>query len=149
MQQAEAAGYQPGGAEHYRRLALALKQRTPHAADLRRLADAPAADGEAAARNALRAAVEVAARLLPPPEALALLLEWVRQGRVQSDETVRGFVGRHLLRLALLSPRVPPTPATCLMSPAYCSDPTRSWDWCATGSASARSPWRTEARRPP
>jgi hypothetical protein len=105
LQQAESAGYRPGGAEHYRRLALALKPRTPHAADLRRLADAPAAEGESAARNALRAAAQVAARLLPPSEALALLTEWVREGRAQADEALRDFLGRQLLRLALLTPR--------------------------------------------
>ncbi len=105
LQKAEAAGYRPHGAEHYRRLALALKQRNPHAEDLRRLADAPAAEGEAAARNALRAAAEVAARLLPPAEALGLLLDWVRQGRVQRDDALRPAVGRQLLRLLLLCPR--------------------------------------------
>jgi tetratricopeptide (TPR) repeat protein len=104
LQQSEAAGYRLAGAEHYRRLALALKQRNPHADDLCRLADAPGADGEAAARNALRAAAELAARLLPPAEALALLLDWVRQGRVQADDVLRGFVGRQLLRLLLSCP---------------------------------------------
>jgi hypothetical protein len=102
LQQAESAGYRPCGAEHYRRLALALKQRNPHADDLRRLADAPGAEGPAAARNALRVAVEVAARLLPPTEALDLLLNWIGEGRVQSDEALRGVVGRQLLRLLLV-----------------------------------------------
>src|SRR5262249_484781 len=105
IQKAEAAGYRPGGAEHYRRLALSLKQRNPHAADLRKLADAPAGDGEAASRNPLRAAAAVAARLLPPAEALPLLLEWVAQGRVQQDDGSRAAVGRQLLRLLLLTPR--------------------------------------------
>jgi hypothetical protein len=105
LQQAEAAGYRIAGAEHYRRLALALKQRNPHADDLRRLADSPAAEGEAAARNARRAAVEIAAQLLPPAEALGTLLDWVRQGRVQTDDGLREPVGRQLLRLLLLCPR--------------------------------------------
>lgn len=104
LQQADAAGDRLAGAEHYRRLALALKQRNPHADDLRRLADAPGADGQAAARNALRAAAELAARLLPPADALALLLDWVRQGRVEADGALRGFVGRQLLRLLLSCP---------------------------------------------
>ena len=124
IQAAEAAGYRPGGAEHYRRLALALKQRTPHAADLRRLADAPAAGGEAATRNALRVAAEVAARLLPPAEALGLLLEWVRQGRIQPDESLRGFVGRHLLRLVLMSPRGTANPGDVLSAAESLLGPT-------------------------
>jgi len=101
LQQAEAAGYRPVGADHYQRLALALKQRHPHAEDLRRLAEAPAAEGAAAARNALRAAAEAAVRLLPPAEATPLLLGWVQEGRVQPDETLRPAVGAHLLRLLL------------------------------------------------
>jgi hypothetical protein len=105
LQQAEAAGYRLTGAEHYRRLALALKQRNPHADDLRRLADAPAADGAAAARNALRAAAELAVHLLPPADALALLLDWVRQGRVGQDDALRVAVGRQLLRLLLVAPK--------------------------------------------
>jgi hypothetical protein len=105
LQKAESANYRPGGVEHYRRLALALKQRNPHAEDLRRLADAPAAEGVAAVRNALRAAAELAVRLLTPADALALLLDWVRQGRVQQDEALRSTLGRQLLRLALLSPQ--------------------------------------------
>jgi hypothetical protein len=105
LQQAEAADYRLNGAEHYRRLALALKQRNPHADDLRRLADAPAVDGEAAARNALRAAAEVAARLLVPAESITLLLDWVRQGRVQPDDPLRLAVGRQLLRLLLVCPQ--------------------------------------------
>jgi len=104
LQQAETAGYRLPGADHYRRLALALKQRNPHADDLRRLAGAPAAEGEAAARNALRAAAEVAARLLAPAEAIGLFLDWVRQGRLQ-EEALRGTVGRQLLRLLLSCPR--------------------------------------------
>jgi hypothetical protein len=114
LHQAEAAGYRLAGAEHYRRLALALKQRNPHAGDLRRLADAPAADGEAAARNALRAATELAARLLPPAEALALLLDWERQGRFQSDNALRQFVGRQLVRLLLSCPAGACNPAEIL-----------------------------------
>jgi hypothetical protein len=102
LQAAEAAGYRPDGLEHFRRLALALKQRTPHAEDLRRLADGPAADGEAAGRNVLRAAVEVAARLLPPAEATELLREWAAQDRLRRDEVLRTAVGRQLLRLALM-----------------------------------------------
>lgn len=105
LQQADAAGYRLTAAEHYRRLALALKQRNPHADDLRRLADAPAAEGEAAARNALRATAEVAARLLPPADALGLLLDWVRQGRVRQDEALRVALGRQLLRLLLVCPK--------------------------------------------
>ena len=101
LQQAETAGYRPVGAEHYRRLALALKQRHPHAEDLRRLAEAPAAEGEAAARNALRAAAEAAVRLLTPAQAIPLLLGWVQEGRLQLDATLRPTAGSHLLRLAL------------------------------------------------
>src|SRR5262249_49805268 len=81
---------------------------------LRRLADAPAAEGEAAARNALRTAAELAARLLPPAEAIGLLTEWARQGRVQPDAALRGTAGRQLLRLLLLCPRGTCDPAEVL-----------------------------------
>ncbi len=108
VQQAEAAGYRPAGAEHYRRLALALKQRQPRADDLWRLAEAPTAEGEAAARGALRAAAEAAVRLLPPAEAIPLLLRWVGAGRVQQDATLRPFVASHLLRLLLTTPAATP-----------------------------------------
>jgi hypothetical protein len=112
LQQADAAGYRLAGTEHYRRLALALKQRNPHAEDLRRLAVAPAAEGEAAARNALRAAAELAARLLPPAEALGLLREWAPQAGVRADRALAAAVGTHLLRLLLLCP-----PGACEVGP--------------------------------
>jgi hypothetical protein len=118
LQQAASSGYRPVGAEHYRRLAQALKQRNPHADDLRRLANAPAADGKAAARNALRAALELAARLLPPAEALDLLLEWMQQGRIEADEPLRPAAARQLLRLLLLCPAGSCDSATVLRAAA-------------------------------
>jgi hypothetical protein len=78
------------------------------------LANAPAADGEAAARNALRAALELAARLLPPAEALDLLMEWMQQGRIQADELLRAIAGRQLVRLLLLCPAGSRDPASVL-----------------------------------
>jgi hypothetical protein len=99
LQQAEGAGYRPNEADHFRRLALALKQRNPHADDLRRLADA--ADGDGAGRNLIRAAVEVASHLLPPREALDLLREW--SPRAAQDPALRAAAGRQILRLLLLA----------------------------------------------
>jgi tetratricopeptide (TPR) repeat protein len=101
LQLAETAGYRPPAAEHFRRLALALKQRTPHAEDLRRLVDRSTEEGEPAAGNVLRAAVEVAACLLPPREAVPLLCEWAQTPRVGADDSLRTGVGRELLRLVL------------------------------------------------
>ncbi len=97
LQQAESSGYRPQGAEHFRRLALALKQRNPHPEDLRRLVDSPVAEGEAAARNSLRAALE-STRVLPAAKAIDLLLEWTARGRDTSDEVLRAWMGRQLLR---------------------------------------------------
>jgi hypothetical protein len=97
--QAAAADYQDGAAEHFGRLASALQQRQPDLASVRELAASPNTD--AAARNAFRAALELAARHLPPHASRELLLEW--STRDDLNEELRSLVGRQMLRLLLLS----------------------------------------------
>jgi hypothetical protein len=97
LRQAAAAGYQDVAAEHFGRLATVLQQHPLEVACLRELAACPIAD--AAARNAFRAALEVAARRLPRDAARELLLEWSQ--RADLDEELRSLVARQLLRLLL------------------------------------------------
>jgi hypothetical protein len=96
LQQADAAGNRDAAAEHFHRLAVALQQRQPDREGVRVLT----AEGSgAAARNFLRAALELAVYRLSPEDARGLLLEWSRRGDL--DEDLRTTVGRQLLRLLL------------------------------------------------
>jgi tetratricopeptide (TPR) repeat protein len=98
LQQAAVVGYQDAAAEHFRRLAAALHPRQTDTATVRELAAKPMTD--AAARNAFRAALELAVRRLPSLAIRELLLEWTK--RDDLDEELRTLVGRQLLRLRLL-----------------------------------------------
>ncbi|HEY7158223.1 MAG TPA: hypothetical protein VH575_30000, partial [Gemmataceae bacterium] len=108
LQQAAVNGYRDAAAEHFRRLAAVLQQRQPDAAVVGELAANPNTD--AAARNAFRAALELAVRCLSPIEARAVLLEWAK--REDLNEELRRLVGRQLLRLLLLTETDEETSAT-------------------------------------
>jgi hypothetical protein len=96
--QAEALDYHSPRLEHFRRLGLALQQRSVSADELAVLA------GESA--NGMRAAVELAVRCLPPEAQRTLLLGWADSPLVSRDEGLRILVGRQLLRLLLLGQQV-------------------------------------------
>ncbi len=98
LQQAAVTGYEDAAAEHFRHLATALQQLQPDTAFVRELGASPNTD--AAARNAFRAALELAMRRLPPAAARELFLEWSK--RADLDEELRSLVGRQLLRVLLL-----------------------------------------------
>lgn len=110
LHQAESAGYRPSGADHYRRLAHVLKQRTPHADDLRRLIDSAAGEAEPARRNLLGAAFE-AARLLPSSEAVPLL-----QLAASREPTLQAAAERELLRRQVRERSAFPTGAESIAS---------------------------------
>jgi hypothetical protein len=102
LQQAGASGFRLAAADHFRDLARALQERQPDAARLRELAAGAADAGAPQRRNSLRAALEVAGRRSPAPEALGLLREWARADVLAGDEGLRRALGQQLLRLALL-----------------------------------------------
>jgi hypothetical protein len=106
LQQAASAGWRSPAAEHFRRLAQALQQKQPTADEVRGLAAEPTAD-PAARRNLFRAALELAARRLPPAAAAAVLREWAGREWPAEDAELGRLVGRQLLRLSL-SDGLPP-----------------------------------------
>jgi hypothetical protein len=101
-QLAATAGYHSDAADHFRRLALALQQKSADAEGVRSLvSDAETAE-PARRRNLGRVALELAAARLPPEEAGALFRAWLRLEWIVADESLRSAIARQGLRASLL-----------------------------------------------
>jgi hypothetical protein len=161
LRQAVVTGYQDAAAEHFQQLAAALQQLPVEANAVRQLADVDGTD--APARNALRAALELAVRRLPPEDTHHLLLEWANRATL-TDE-LRSLIGRQLMRLLMLAGNdedlraavvrlLPGEPLLHLLSgesePAVQESPAiRLWfAACALGASSTQlESWRDEVRQ--
>jgi tetratricopeptide (TPR) repeat protein len=102
-QQAAAAGYQGVAADHFRRLAQALNERELDVSAVCTLMTEAAAVGPVERHNLCFAAVELAARRLPPDVARDLFREWSLPERSDA-EALQSAVARQWLRAHLITP---------------------------------------------
>jgi hypothetical protein len=101
VRRAAATGYWTPAADHLGRLAKALTNPSPAAAELRAFLQAASAEASVVRRDALRVAVEVAVRQLPAALALELLLDLAAPDGLDPGDAAAGLIGGQLLRLLL------------------------------------------------